>query len=136
MAQPHLRIEVDGLRALRAALREIDRGFARELGQAGKKAAEIVAAEARSKVPVRTGRARTSIRATAGRGGSVRGGGARAEYFPWLEFGGAVGRNDSVYRPEVRGGRYLWPSLAEHRDEVVDVFADAVKDLTKRAGLQ
>lgn len=131
-----LRIEVDGLKKLRAALRDVDQSFSKELGQAGKKAADIVAQAARQKVPVRTGRARDSIRSTAGRGGSVAGGGARAPYYPWLDWGGRVGRNDSVSRPRLKSGRYLYPALAERRDDVVGEFADLVNELTARAGLR
>lgn len=136
MAAPRLSVEVDGLKELRKALRDIDKGFARELGQAGKRAAEIVADEARPKLPVRSGRARASVRATAGRGGSVVAGGATAPYVPWLTFGGNVGRDDSVQRPVIRGGRYFYPALRARRDAVVDAFAAAVEQLTKKAGLQ
>lgn len=131
-----LRVEVDGLRALRAALRDVDKSFSRELGQAGKRAAELVAESARAKVPVRSGAARGSVRATAGRGGSVSGGGARAPYFPWLDWGGRVGRGKSVYRPVVQGGRYLYPALGERRDDVIDTFVALVDELTRKAGLQ
>lgn len=136
MAAPRLRVDVDGLKDLRKALRDIDKGFARELGQAGKRAAEIVADEARPKLPVRSGRARASVRATAGRGGSVVAGGARAPYVPWLTFGGNVGRDGSVQRPVIRGGRYFYPALKARRGDVVETFEQSVEQLIEKAGLK
>lgn len=129
-------IRVEGLRELRGTLRRVDTGLAKELGQAGKKAAEMVVATARPKVPVRTGRARRSLRATASRGGSVVGGGSKAPYFGWLDFGGRVGRNKTVSRPVITGGRIIYPALAERRNDVIDEFVQQVDDLVRKAGLK
>ena len=66
-----LKIEVQGGNELRKTLRALgDTDLKRELSEAGKAAAEIVAGRARERVPVKTGRLRDAIRA----GGTQRGG--------------------------------------------------------------
>ena len=137
------RIKVEGLDELRAALRKADRTLAKEVGQAGKKAADIVAQAAKPKYPVRTGAARDSLRAVVVRGGGgVRLGGAKAPYAGFVEFGNVVGsgrgvgRGDSQPRRFIKSGRYLYPTLADRRDEVVNVYFDAMNDLLRRAGLR
>lgn len=138
MARPtgDLRIEVENLKKLRSALKDVGGGLDKELGQAGKKAAAIVAEAAARKVPVRSGRARDSLRSKVSYGGgAVVFGRSSVPYAGWLEFGGAVGRNDSVKRPVVRGGRYIFPSLDEHRGEVLSSYEATVSDIIKRAGL-
>lgn len=130
-------IKVEGLDDLRKALRKADKSLARDLGQAGKKAADIVAGAARQKIPVRSGRARASLRAAVvSGGGGVKLGGPKAPYASWLDFGGRVGRNKSVIRPFKREGRYIYPSLAEHRDDVIRTYEELVDDVLRNAGLR
>ena len=130
-------VTVEGLDELRKGLRKADKGVAKELGQAGKKAADIVAAAARPKVPSRSGKARASLRAVVvNGGGGVKGGGPRAAYYSWLDFGGSVGRKKSVYRQVIREGRYIYPTLAEKRDEVIKTYEELVDDALRKAGLR
>ena len=130
-------INVEGLDSLRAGLRKADAGLAKELGQAGKQAADIVARTAKPKVPVLTGRAQASLRAVVvNGGGGVRGGGPKAPHFGWLNFGGRVGRNKSVTRERVKPDRYVYTSLEEKRDEVVGAYVDGVNEVLRRAGLR
>lgn len=136
MATPDIVIRVDGLDELRKRLRAADKGLAKELGQAGKKAADIVARAAKPKVPVRTGRAASTMRAVVvNGGGGVKFGGPKAPYAAWLDFGGKVGRNKSVIRPFVKIGRYRYPALASKRDEVVRTYEELLEDVLRRAGL-
>lgn len=137
-----VRVRVEGLDELRAALRKADKVLAKDLGQAGKRAADIVAQAAKPKIPVRSGRARASLRAVVvSGGGGVKGGGAKAPYFGFLDYGNKVlqgnkvGRGDTVTREFKPGGRYVYVSLAEKRDEVVDTYEDLVRDVLRRAGL-
>lgn len=131
-----LAIEVEGLRELRAALKSLDAKLPREVGQAGKKAADVLAPYIRAKVPVRSGRARGSVRAVVSQGGGgVKFGGAKTSYAPWLEFGGRVGKADSVVRKFVPSGRYMYPTLAARRDEVLEEYLRAVRQLIKDVGL-
>ncbi len=123
------------MKELRRKLRDAGDGFSKELGQAGKKAADVIAAAARSRVPVDSGRAQSSIRATAGRGGKVVGGGAKAPYYPWLDFGGSVGRKKAVHREFIATGRYLYPAFTDKRGEVLDVYVAAVHEVLRKADL-
>lgn len=108
----------------------------KELGRAGKEAADVVARAARDKVPVVTGRARSSVRAVArSGGGAVAGGGAKVPYYGWLDFGGRVGRNNSVTRPVIQRGRFIYPALDEHHDEVVDTYERLLRDVLRAADL-
>jgi hypothetical protein len=67
-------------------------------------------------VPRRTGRAGGTIKAASTRTEArVSEGGARAPYMPWLDFGGRVGRKNSVKRPFLKEGRYIWKSFGAHR---------------------
>lgn len=138
-----LSIRVDGLKAARRALNNVGKGLGKELGQAGKSAADIVARTAKSKVPVLTGKARDSVRAVVSQGGGgVRGGGASVPYYGFLDFGnkikkgGGVGRGDTQPRPFVPGGRYIYPALEEKAGEVLDEYEQKVNELLRRAGLK
>ena len=85
------RIDVQGLRELRTALRRVDRALPRAVRGVLNEAARIVVDEARPRVPSgppARGHAATSIRtASTQSAGRVKGGGARFPYYPWLEFG-------------------------------------------------
>lgn len=134
---PDIVVQVDGLDDLRRRFRQAgDKLATKELGQAGKAAADIVATAAKAKVPVLSGRAAASMRAVVlSGGGGVRFGNAKAPYAPWLDFGGKVGRNRSVVRPFIKQGRFIYPALAEHRSQVVEVYDDLVDGVLRRAGL-
>lgn len=134
------RIEVTGLREFRSGLRRVDRGLPREVRVILNKAAEIVVDEARPRVPVGPpprGHAFTSVRsASTQSSGRVKGGGARFPYYPWLEFGGRVGRNNSVERTRTPEGRYIFPAFEDKRDEVREEMRDGLRDLVRRSGLR
>ena len=141
---PDIGIRVDGLDDLRKQLRAADKGLAKDLGQAGKAAADIVAKEARTRVPVLTGRARDSVRAAVHRGGgAVKGGGAKAPHFGFLDYGNkphsgaGVGRGDSQTAiPYRKGGRIVYPSLAAKRAEVIEEYEQLVDRVLRSAGLK
>lgn len=92
-------------------------------------------------------------------------GGAVAPYVPWLDFGGSVGRGrtttkrvtvsrhaggriqvharslggmgtGSVTRRFSRDGRYLYPALARHTDDMERAVAEAVATAVTSAGLE
>lgn len=130
-------IHIEGLVELQKALRKADSDLPKRLRLANKAAAEVVAQEARRRTPVRTGKAQRSIASRAEqRGASVKGGGARVPYFPWLEFGGRVGRNKAVVRPFIKGGRIIYPALAAKGGEAVDKYATEIDALLRDAGLR
>lgn len=99
-------------------------------------AAETVADDAQRLVPRGpSGDARASLRVLRGRNPvAVSGGGHRAPYYPWLEFGGRVGINNSVRRSVVPGGRYIWPAWLRDRKEILADMEDGLADEAKQAG--
>lgn len=109
-------IKVDGLAQFSRALRQIDKDAPKQLRIVGNQAAEVVAGRAKPRVPRSSGKAQRSIKASSTRTLSrVKGGGPRQPYYPWLEFGGRVGRKRSVRRKFIKGGRYIYPAYAAKR---------------------
>jgi len=132
------RIQVTNLRELRTRLRTIDRQLPRRLRVALNKAADIVADEARSNVPVRTGKSRRSVRSVSTqRSARVKAGGARVPWFPWLDYGGRVGPNDSVYREHKREGRYVYPAYyqSSRAGEIRETLQRELEAVARSAGL-
>lgn len=130
-------IRITGLKEFKRHLRQLDSTLPKGLRLAGNKAAEIVVAEAKPRVPRRTGRAAGSVRAASTQASArVKGGGARVPYYPWLDFGGSVGRNNSVHRPFLKEGRYIWKAFADRRAAVQDELKDALVDVARKAGLE
>lgn len=131
------RIEVQGIKELQAALRAADRDMPKLLRIAFNQATELVLDYARPRVPTRSGRARGSLKARSSqREARIGAGGGRAPYYPWLDFGGRVGRGKSVRRPFYTEGRYIYPGLRKNRDEITDVMSEALADVVRQAGLE
>jgi hypothetical protein len=116
---PGVEVRVRGGAKLMAELGVFGRQLPRVVKQAAKEAATPVARQTKAVVPfgpAKGGHVRSSIRvATSRRGVAIRSGGNRFRYYPWLEFGGRVGRRKSVHRERIRAGRYLYPSLVANR---------------------
>lgn len=148
-------IEVHGLADLQKALRRIERTLPKELGAGLAEAAKIVADAARPKVPRRSGDAQASIKVRkTQRAASLAVGGAKAPYYPWLDFGGTVGRGrvsagnkqraggkfggtaGSVRRPVIPGGRYIYPTLKEKDTQIKAKVDEVIADLARRAGFE
>lgn len=140
------RVTVEGLATVRRQLNELGNVEARsELRDGLKAAAEIVAADARNRVPEgKTGRARASVRATAGGNRAfVRGGRSTVPYYGWLDFGS---RTPKTGRPRKvgpwaetgrgpRGGRFIYPALDATRDDVVAKVDAAMSTAVRALGL-
>ena len=142
---PNIEIRVDGLADLRKALKAAEMIEDRNALRDGlKKAADIVAQEAKRRVPTRTGRARDSIRATSGGNKAyVVGGKARVPYYGWLDFGS---RRPVSGQPRRVGpwansgvgpdqGRFIYPALDATEQEVASAVAEAVDAALDRLGL-
>lgn len=130
-------IKITGLAEFNRALRKISSELPKELRQALNLGAELVVDWARPRVPSRSGRARRSVRATSTRtAAQVTGGGARTPYYPWLDFGGRVGRKRRVHRPFLSGGRYIYPGYDARKEEVHAEVVRALIELAERAGVQ
>lgn len=134
------RIEIEGLREFNRGLRRLDAEYPKALRIAGNRAAQIVVDEAKPRVPTgpgRGGHAKSSIKAASTRTAArVSAGGRRFSYFPWLDFGGRVGRRRSVHRPFLREGRYIWAAFADRREDVVRVLDTELRNVARAAGLE
>lgn len=132
------RIEVQGLRELQRALRDVDRAMPKALRLALNEASELVIDYARGRMPSRTGRARASLKARSSqREARVALGGRAAPYAPWLDFGGQGRRKGRPpARPFIREGRYVYKGLAVHRADVQRTLERALVDVAKGAGLE
>jgi hypothetical protein len=137
-------VKVEGLREVNRALKNMGDGLDKELKAEAKDIAEVVARDARRRVPVVSGQAQKSIKAGATQKGAyVQGGKASVPYYAWLDFGS---RNPVSGRPRSVGpwkgsgggpkqGRFIYPALGDNRREVEVRTKKVVKVARKRAGL-
>jgi hypothetical protein len=137
------KIKVVGIPDLQKALKLIDKGLAAELAEGLMEAAEIVRSAAVPLIPERSGDARASVKVRKqGRAAALAVGGSKAPYYGFLDFGnitgqgGAVGRADSVGRPFIKSGRYIYPSLARNRDKVAAKVDEVIERLATKAGFE
>lgn len=130
-------IAVRGLREYQRALKKLDADLPKGLRLALNQAAELLVSKTVPKIPRRTGRAAASLKARSTRTAArVAVGGRRAAYYPWLDFGGRVGRGRSVARQFIPEGRYIYPTLAENRDEITTVLERALVGIAQGAGVE
>lgn len=142
-------VNISGYRELRAELRHADKVLGDAFRLRMKDAGEVIARKVRSQVPAKSGRARSTVRVTAG-GNTVhlRAGGGRAPYYGWLEFGGSIGgrrprsaqalwwpgashpsaHTGAAKRPKVAQGRYMLPTVKRNRAELIDAAQRAWND--------
>lgn len=131
------RIEIRGLREFQTSLRKMDASLPRQLRIALNQSSDLVINKARPDIPRRTGAAAASLKARSSqREARVAAGGRRAPYYPWLDFGGRVGRKRSVERPFIKEGRYIYPSLRKNRPEIEAVLEKAITRLARDAGVE
>lgn len=140
-------VKVTGLRELSRAMKQVDTELPKELKARFLVVARRVVGVAQQRMPQRTGRAQASVKARATvRGASIAAGGTAAPYYPWLDFGGSVGRGhrpgaawSGAVKREWRGlpggsGRYIYPAIAQERDEIAKQVDEAVADVARQAG--
>lgn len=130
-------IKIEGVREFQRALKRMDADLPKQIRIVFNEATGIVVAYAQPRIPRRTGRAASSVKARSSqREARVAIGGNRAPYLPWLDFGGQ-GRKPGrpAPRPFIREGRYLYPSLTVKRQEITDVMEKGMLALAEQAGL-
>jgi hypothetical protein len=101
-------------------------------------AAQLVVNEAEPVVPSLGGTAAGSIRTVSTQSKArVRAGGAKAPYYPWLDFGGRVGKYRQVHRNFIGEGRYIYPKYRRLRDSGVfqEKMISGLNELGSEAGL-
>jgi hypothetical protein len=132
-------IRISGLREFNKALKEIDSKLPSATRVALNTAAQIVVDVVKPKVPIgpgKGGHAASSIKAKSTRTGArVAGGGNKYPYYPWLDFGGRVGRHKSIKRPFYKRGRYIWAAFEDNADKVEAQLVQALAQVAKDAGL-
>ena len=132
-----VKIQVRGLRELRNALTKVDAESKDRLKAAFRHIAEHVVSSAQGKVPRRTGAAAGSIKPrSTTTGAGLAFGGTAAPYFPWLDFGGRVGRQKHTTRPFIKTGRYIYPTIKEMSPEIIKLTDEAMKDAISSAGFE
>lgn len=138
-------IRITGLKEFNKQLKAVDSDLPKAVRVALNQVAEIVVDDARPKVPTgsgrsgRAGRARKSLKVASTRTKvRVRAGGKKAPHYPWLDFGGKVGRRRSVSRPFKREGRYIYRSYFKFKraGRLQEKAADVLTDVARRAGLE
>lgn len=147
-------IRVTGLRDLQRDLKSVDKELGKELRKGFNEVAEIIVEETRRKVPHRSGAARRSVKvASTQTAAAIAWGGKKAPYYPWLEFGGTVGKGrigagvakkkaggefggqaGSVKRAWRPDGRYLYPTIKSNRGEMLEALDAVIVALFKKAG--
>lgn len=131
------RITISGLKEFQKSLRKMDADLPKSLRLALNQASELVIDKARPEIPTRSGAARASLKVRSSqKEARIAAGGRRAPYYPWLDFGGKVGRNNSVHRPFYKEGRYIYPALRKNREEIQGVLEQALVELATGAGLE
>lgn len=132
-------IRIHGLKEFNRSLRQIDKDAPKGLRLAGNEAANIVVREAKPRVPqgpAKGGHALSSVRASSTRTAArVSGGSKRYPYYAWLDFGGSVGRNNSVKRPFIKRGRYIWPAFVDEKPKIEQTLIQALVAVAHRAGV-
>jgi hypothetical protein len=145
-------VKVLGIRELSTAFKAVDSTLSKEMRLSLKAVADHVVGIAQQKMPFQSGTAASSLkpRATAkGAGiafpdGGTPWRGVKADYYPWLDFGGTTGKGHAasghngfgggVVRPIVKGGRFLYPAIAESKEYISSEVDKAVQTVAKDAG--
>ena len=139
MAGDTIRVQVHGWPEVRAKLGNLRGQLPAAVRAATKDSAQLVVNDAKRRMPIgpgKGGHARSSVRSAAtSRGTDVRGGGKRYKYYCWLEFGGRVGKKNSVYRKRVKKGRYIYPALDAQRALMRRTLSRNLERAARRSGL-
>lgn len=128
MARADISIDIEGLRDLQKRIRETgDKSLGRELRQVNREAADIVKEDASPRVPVRTGRLRSTLKSKPEqRRASVRLGGPRAPYAPVIHWGWPA--------RGIRARPVVWEALGRRKREIIEKYREGLSRLAKKIG--
>ena len=131
-------VQVVGARALRQDLSrladDVNGPMYKAMKQAGRLAAEPVAALTRESLPHVSGTLAGDVRTSGTRtGAAVRMGRASVAYAGWVEFGGT--RPDGSERPYQPGGRYLFPAARSLAEQAAASYGTALSALFARSDI-
>jgi hypothetical protein len=125
------------LKEFRASLKAVDRDLPKAMRLALNDAANVIVDDSKPRVPHRSGRAAGTIKARSTQTKArVAGGGNRAPYYPWLDFGGAVGKRSSVRRPFLKNGRYIYDAYFRNRDRFRTVLENQLVNIVVNDGIK
>jgi len=130
-------IQIQGLREFQRGLKQMDRDLPKALRIAFNDAANVIVSDARPRVPTRTGRAAGTVKARSTQTSArVVGGGNRAPYYPWLDFGGRIPRGPR--RPWLPKGRYIYNAYFRARDSgrFADMLEKGITNVARSAGIE
>jgi hypothetical protein len=136
MAEP---IKIEGLNRFVRDLKTIDAELPKMVRKAFNTSTDLVVDDARPRIPRRSGRARGSVRSRSTQTfARITGGGAKAPHYPWLDFGGRVGRRGSIRRPFLTEGRYIYRSYYDlrARGEFERVMVAELLRVVRSAGIE
>lgn len=142
MAATHLSVDVENLKEIQAAIRELgDAELRKQLREANRSVSQIVVDAALPNVPVRTGRLRQSVKAQAtataayGKAGSP----ARVPYAAAIHWGEGSGNVNATTgatfgRParNIRGRPFLWDAADLVLNRAVAEYEDQIQRLIDR----
>lgn len=132
-------IEVQGVKVFQRRLAKMDDGTVKELKRVYVQSANVVYRNAMPRVPVRTGRLKSTMRISAStRSGSVRAGNKRtAPYAGPIHFGWTTRPNlaKDIYGGPIRPNPFLYSALDARRSEVEQMFEIGIMKLARKAGL-
>lgn len=153
-----LAIKVVGLNEFRRGLKGIEAGLPKTMRVTLNSVAELFVGWVRPKIPKRTGRAAASLKPQSTQTQArIAAGGPKAPYYPWLDFGGTVGRGrkaavrtgrgnrrtadqqaraGSVKRQWFPDGRYIFPTLVERQPDVESVMLKGLAQLASANGVE
>lgn len=131
-------IQIEGLALISRSLRKIDSEAPKQLRLVFNDAANLLVDKTRPKIPRRTGAARASLKARSTRTAARVGvGGAKARYYPWLDFGGAGKKpGRPAHRQFYPDGRYLYPTLADIRPQIEEMLSTGLSEVISNVGLE
>ena len=130
-------VKIDGLAEFVRNLKKLDTDLPKALRVAFNGCADVVVNHARSSIPSKTGKAKGSVKSRSTQTASrVVGGSKTVPYYPWLDFGGRVGKRGSVHRPFIKHGRYIYNAYFDNRDKYTELVEQALLDVARQAGIE
>lgn len=131
------KVTVQGLNQFTRSLRKLDADAPKELKVELQGIADLLITRTKRDIPKRTGNAANSLKArSTQRAVRVGVGGRKAPYYPWLDFGGRTGINESVVRPFYTEGRYLYPNLRKLRPVIEYRLQESLRRVATNAGME
>ena len=114
----------------------MDAALAKELTRAGRRAAALVAKDAKQRAPKRSGNLARSVRPRASaQRASVVAGNDKVPYARVIEFGGTIPvRGKSGKRRPVKKQPYLYPAIRAKSAEIAGSYQREVDEVVRKAG--